>query len=308
MTEPLALLRRPRMPLPEGFVAKPFGALALVEGPAPVLTGFALRHRRRAVLRRAAERQALIEAMMPYGPVLVVPPGIRLRPADLAPWERELTAWLDRLEGKVQFQLTICADQSGLSAYFAERQATAPDLPPELLSQTLVAEIEAALDPLVLDRIILPVSGPEMLLNRVLLIDGASESQLDLALARIDAMWPEGLRLKLVGPSPAMSFALATLRALPWSELQLAAQALGMSLGSAPTLSALRELATARRTALMRGADPDAVALLSRIAALDLAEGPLPPLHLLEVRRDGCAAPVHPSSLPPPVLPWARPA
>lgn len=299
--EPLAILRHggAPCPLPQGLRAEGFGPFWLVSGPA-AQTGLSLFRRRRAILKAAGARQAMLEGLMPLGPVLVLPPGQQADAAAFAPFVDELEAWADRLEGRVQFQLTLSWHRAAAAGRFAAR-CDGTEVGLDRLGQELAQQVTDRLSEVALDSIPLPTDAPEVLVHCVLLIDAAQEMRLDQVLEEIDALWPEGLRLRLVGPSPALSFALATLRPLAETELRAAADAMGAAL---PVLSgkALRalapELPALRRTASLRGADAEAMALLMRLAGLALPAGLLDGMPLLEVRREGRAAPVTPASLP----------
>lgn len=301
MRAPLAILRRTDAPLPAGLDGETFGSLMLVHGPGLKLSGFTLRGRRQAVLRQASARQARLEALMPLGPVLALPLGPALPAAAFAPFTTELHAWLDRLEGRVQFQVTVSWDRTAARARFAAELDGDDDAALGRFAAGMTEAMDARLASVALDRLGLPVDGPDMLLNRVLLLPAEEEMRLDAVIDAIDGLWPEGLRLRVIGPSPALSFALASLRPLPAGALGQACEALGLPLPTtAAALAALSgQLPQARRQALLHGGDPAQAALLERLCALSLPEGPLPErLCLLEVRREGAAEPVLPSSLP----------
>lgn len=74
----------------------------------------------------------------------------------------------------------------------------------ERLAERLGPEFEGLLPPAV-DLLALPrVAG--MLWNVAALVPARSEVLLDAALAQIDAIWTEGLTLRVTGPAPMMSF------------------------------------------------------------------------------------------------------
>ena len=316
--EPIAILRPHGVAaLPTGLTAEARGGLCLVSGPAaPRGVVFGHRARRGALLRHAARRQGWLEALMTAGPVLPLRPGTALDAAGLATHAGLFNAWLDRLEDRVQLQLTVRWDREAARGQFATAHelvgiAQKPGL--DRLAARLAAAMQAELDVLELDAIPLPIAEDDMLLNRVLLIAAGAEPALDAAVDRIDALWPEGLRLRLVGPSPAVSFALAGLRALPLGDLRAAAAVLGLPPpATGAELAALAAgIAPARRRALAEGPHRDAVpaaaATLAAAAAAGFSPGALPdPLLLPEVIRDGRAQPVDPGSLPAPALPPFR--
>lgn len=316
--EPLAILRPAGdFSLPADLRGETFADLWLVSAPgAAGLPAFGLKARRRAVLRHAARRQAWLEALIPSGPVLPVRPGTALDRAGLAAHAGVFRSWLDRLENRVQLQLSVTWDHGAAPDHFLAEPELADAAAGDgldRLARRLGAAMQAELAGLERDAIALPLAETGMLLNRVVLIDAGAEPALEAAVARMDAIWPEGLRLRLVGPSPAVSFALLGLRALPLSRLAAAAETLGLAppqtgadlAGLGPALAA------ARRRALIEGPRRQDVPAAAATLAAALAASPpadrLPdPLLLPEVTRDGTAAPVQPSSLPPPVLPDLR--
>lgn len=305
--ETLAILRRDaveRAAWPEGLVADPLGPLWRVQGPAVKPRGFTLRRRRDSLLAQVAARQARLEALMPLGPVLACPPGVSLSIDALLPHVADLSLWLDRLVGRVQFQVQIFWDRDAARGRFADQLRDGSDAALDQLAAQLAAQMWQGLAPVALDAEALPREGPEMLLNRVLLLRAQEEMRLDQAIEAIDALWPEGLRLRLVGPSPAVSFALLTPAALPLEEVTTAAQDLGLPLDLPVTGAGLAALAPslphARRQRLMQGGDASSVTMLERVCALDLPAGEIETLILPQLRREGCADPVAVTRLPPP--------
>ncbi|WP_343502480.1 GvpL/GvpF family gas vesicle protein [Alloyangia pacifica] len=292
MMAPLAILRRDApMPLPAGLSAEPCGALLLVRAPDMPGRGVTFGKGRRAVLQRAGHRQAQLESLLPLGPVLAIQAGTRLTPGDLSPSQAELAEWCDRLAGRIQFQLTAAWD------------GPAPR-PPAPAWAALKSWMEERLSHLARDSIELPLGGGDTLVNRILLIDSSDADRLDTLLAEIDARCPDRLRLRLVGPSPAVSFALASLHRVSGTDVCAAAAALGLALPTPPTGAALAALAPLlperRRQALMQGCSTEHSRLLARVCALTLPSGPVDDVPILAVRREGCAAQVGPRSLPGP--------
>ncbi len=316
--DPLAILRPAgAFRLPPDLVGDPFGELCLVSAPAaPKAPGFGLKARRGAALRHAARRQAWLEALIPSGPVLPVRPGTAFGPAALTAHAGTFRRWLDRLEDRVQLQLSVTWDHRAAPGHFAaepELAGKAGDDGLDRLAARLGATMQAELAGLELDAIAMPLAETGMLLNRVVLIEAGAEPALEAAVARMDAIWPEGLRLRLVGPSPAVSFALLGMRALPLSRLAAAAETLGLAPPrTGAELAALGPvLAAARRRALIEGPRredvPAAAATLVAAVAASLPPDALPdPLLLPEVARDGTAGPVAPASLPKPAIQGLR--
>jgi len=311
--EALCLLR-PHVPgcaLPSELGAAPVGDMLLIWCPSQGIGKHIMPARRRQkLLLQAQRRQAWLEALMPLGTVLPLHPRINASGDDLSRQKDLLRAWMNRLAGRVQFQLEMFWNIDTAVVRFAD----APELKAEengglnRLARRLADQADERLEGIVRDSIALPVSGREMLLNKVILVQASAEAELDDALARIDAIWPEGLRLRLVGPSPAVSFALLSIREIPRTALHDAAEALGVFLparlneGDACHIRA--ELGRARRRALLGTADRRTVAQAAELldAALPaLGVGVLPEkLMLLDMRRDGTAGAVGPSSLPGP--------
>lgn len=205
---------------------------------------------RRRVLRGAAERARLLEALLPYGTVIPVLPGLRIR-ADEIPGlvaaNRPLIDWLaGRLFGRVQYQVTVQWRRAEALAHFV-KQASDRAGGLDQLADALRANISARLEPLG-EAIALPVAG-DVLSNTALLIDADSEPALDRAVESIDALWSEGFAIRMVGPYPGVSFASLAFRRIERRTLEAAQAALGVTL-----LAGHEELRAARRSALMAAA------------------------------------------------------
>jgi hypothetical protein len=216
--------------------------------------------RRAEAVKAAAERAAVLEALLPHGTVLPALPGQRVEADEVAdlvaanlPLLRDLA---HRLADRVQYQVTV--------RWTADRAAAAFGVEPEGLPA-----VAAALGTRLADRLAatgaeitaLPVAG-DVLSNAALLIPRQTEPALDAALEEIDRIWSAGLAIRVVGPLPAVSFAsLVFDRASP-AAARDARAAFGLPAGfSAEALKA------ARRTALM-SASPDRREQVARQAEL----------------------------------------
>lgn len=248
---------------------------------------------RKGIIKDAAARAAALEALMPIGTVLPVMPKTFVKTAHLpdvptanAPFFERLKG---RLDGRVQFQIKI--DWNGdcpltkLSDARGLRSADTVDG----LRIRLEERLSRALDDVVVEHQDLPL-GKSGLINRVCLIEGQKEQELDAAIEHVDALWTEGLRIRLVGPSPAVSFASIALARQGPAQIAKAKSVLG--LGGAPSASEIR---TARRKALVSGAGKNA----SRIrAAAEILEavartspGSSAPVYLARLWAEGQAEP-----------------
>jgi hypothetical protein len=233
-----------------------------------IVTPYRLRPRlgRRAALRAAATRQTWLEALLPRGTVLPALNGTRLALADLPRLicanGAALAAQADALAGRVQFQITIRCDLAR-----ARRMIDHPALravPNDRWQgrfAALTAERLAALPGAAL--IALPVAQ-DVAANMALLLPASTEPQLDAALEELDALWPEGLNIRQIGPSPAVSFASFGLHRITATDLANAERLLGLPPG-APAA----DIRQARQTALRH---PEARVDVIRAAATLLTQ------------------------------------
>ena len=258
-------------PLPEGLIGVPGAGAARTQavmapppGRLPTLPGARRRHLAQAVVRR----QARLESLMLLGPVLPVRPGTLMTPDQAARAQADevaaLSSALDEVAGRVQVQLTVDWNREAATDAFDR----GPGVPLDDLAASLSQEIADEIAPVVADAITLPRAGTDTLYAAVLMLDQARLWGLDAAVERIDAIWTEGLRLRLVGPAPVASFTMAAFAEVSAGDVQRAAAALGLA-GTSPL--APDALSTARRQALMQpGVDPaairDAADLLDRLS------------------------------------------
>ena len=252
---------------PEMTLVSALGFSAVMTSkPRQVIT---LPQSRKQVLQAAATRQAQLERLMPFGPVLPVRPGNTTDPDTIAatlranlPLLHDLTDWLG---GLWQYQLTVnwppdealrhFHDTPELAPVFGTSPVQAPVLSRAVtdLSNRLRQQMRQILDPVLSDVIAQPVT-PEVLLNLAVLIPHTAEAELDVALRQIDAIWSEGFTIRQIGPSPATSFALLDLCPVDRQSLADAHQVLGMGKIYEGDIS------QARRQALMQpGADAEAI-------------------------------------------------
>lgn len=190
------------------------------------------------VVAALVARQQLYEHLLAVGDLLTVQPGTSVVEPDIVPFLRANAAVLSNSladhTGQVQYQLMI----SWEPAHALRRFAKAPELAgtgiasgAERLRARLGREFAALLDRAILDRIDLPSDGVETLLNSALLIDRCSLPALDRALEDIDATWSEGLKLKLTGPLPPLSFAQVKVHSFGPTEQSAALATLGLNAG-----------------------------------------------------------------------------
>lgn len=251
------------------------GGLALVLAPPPPPAGLRARlmgQAPRAAVEQLVQRQRLLEALHASGTVLPARPGQRLAvshgAAVLAAHAEALEAAMAAMAGQAQYQILI----RWLPGEAFLRFGTEPELAglrdpvamaagAEALRQRLGAEFAARLGRQATDAAALPLeAGPQMLVNLAVLVAREGIGPLEAELEAIDAVWPEGLSIRLIGPGPGVSFAAFELAA-PGSAAVEARSALG--LGPAPTETGIR--AALRRAAM---ADPAGGARLTEAADL----------------------------------------
>ncbi len=260
---------------------------------------------RRAVARAALVRQSRLERLAEIGTVLPAAGGIAV-PSDLplfaaanAPVLHDAFA---TLRARSQYQIVVTWDVSKAP----ERFAAAPELAPSgpggqavawaeaaaALARRLGDGIAARLAAAVFDTIRFP-GAPDCLLNLVVLADQREVDALETALEKVDAIWTEGLRIRLIGPSPAVSFALARIESVPPERSLAAARLLGLDPGALPDpaeIARCRRLAIAEavRTGAALPAEiasaADLLLACGRVARAPAVGGPLPILSLV---RDG---------------------
>jgi hypothetical protein len=248
--------------------------LSAVLAPAPrgmILT-------RRQVVRSAAGRQARLEALMAHGTILPVMPGRSMTEvvahsmlkANAALFSGRLAA----LHGRVQFQVTLEIAQN------AEPPRAARSLIPggadqEDIGPAVARHLEASLSAIADDIRVLPRAGA-IVCNLVVLLDVARVAELDGTLAGFDALWPDGFRFRLIGPSPAVSFASVALQPVEHADLVAARRLLEVAEGASSDV-----IAAARTRALRKGSgvSPDlireAAAMLRCAHAAGLVKHPI---------------------------------
>ena len=248
---------------------------------APALRARTPREAARAGLDRARNFECAggLDRILPVAPGATIPPdGVA---AVLAAAEPAIAQAASETQGAVEFHLRVqWAEDRVLSAF-----GDSPELRPVLSAQPvragdlahavsrlaarLAGGMDAELAATGAARVDQP-RGPGMILHRALLVPVGATALLDAALARIDAIWTEGLTLRLIGPMPPVSFAL--FRAVPVdASRRLAAQAL---LGPVPAVGAAA-VAMARRAALRRAGSAGTADAI-RAAALDLSATAVP--------------------------------
>lgn len=301
----------------EGDIAALF-ASAPARGGVSALLG---RVRARAAAGRAlVARQKLLEDLMAFGDVLPAGAAAPLREADarvaLVANADALRATLEGLEGRVQYQLRVDWNPAEALRRFADapelsRALAAPRADrgfgaalrdaAEALRARLGAAFAASIADACEDAVGLPLDGPEALVNLACLAARPRVPALEAALERIDATWPEGLRIRMIGPAPAVSFAALALERPTAAALGAAAQRLGLDTPPADPAAATaafrakaRALGAAEGEAAAFGPLRDAATLLARVAtareALARAGLPTAAPVLLTPRRDGDAA------------------
>ena len=226
----------------------------------------------------AARRQKLFEALLPKATVLVAAPRQWLTLPQAAACLTANTTHLGelcaRLQGQVQFQISVTWDASQVLAQFR----TSPELAALFSSETPSAQVlERSVDklrarlreqihtliaPACTDIAPLPMAG-EMLSNMAVLLPETGEFDLDRAVEAVDAIWSDGLSIRQIGPSAAGSFALLDLEWIAAEAREAAFETLGLSQTATP-----QEIRAARKLALMR---PDAQAEVIKRAA-EIAE------------------------------------
>lgn len=260
--------------------------------------GRALRRQR---LERAAERQAWLEALMPHGTVLPVAPDTRLAPDEtgalIAANEALIAHLAARLAGGVQYQVSLSwaeaevlgrfRDAPEIAPLFAAGTVTGPALAGAVtrLAERLSGEAMARLSA-VADEIAELPRDDGMLVNAVLLLPPARAAALDAVIEAIDALWPEGFRIRQIGPGPAASF--GTLRLNRHGADAVARAHAELGLRQPATAAAI---AAARKSALLeRPGDAATIRHAARLAcaALRTGGGPVP---LLDLWAEGQALP-----------------
>jgi hypothetical protein len=268
---------------------------------------------RKATLEGLLQDQKALEAAQAHGPLLAAaqaPPildqtealGLIAAHADM------LRTGLAEFGAMRQFQITVAADPDALAPLLAAAPtvlaaagqgpaalAAAMAAMTAMLAEMARAEITRAAR----DVIDLPVAGASMLLNLAAMIGADEEARLDEAVEAVDAMAPDALAIRYVGPLPAISFAALTLETADGAKLGKALGRLGLKgpVGAVDLRAAYLERAKASHPDAGgdgEGLDEikDAFRLLSRVqdaeAAQRRAGAPRPGrLLLLDLKRDG---------------------
>ena len=261
---------------------------SVIEGDlAAIFTTSPLRKRmgRKAIARATVDRQAELEALMRFGTVLPALPGTPLRPEAGKPMlranRREIDKLAARLNNQVQFQLQI--------GYQSERAqdwlGPGPGDVPTRMRHRMERHANDALAELECDMLELPITDG-MALNRVLLIRQSDEPALDRAVEEIDGVWSDGLSIRQIGPSPAVSFCSIGLVPVRKRHLAAAFALLGVAHDASPDT-----VAAARRRALVsHPTQADAIRTAAQSAMIAAQTG-LPAFHRLVTWSESTRAP-----------------
>ena len=282
MTQLLAVLAN----IEAGF-AEAWPHAVIEDGLAAIFTTAPLRKRmgRKAITRATAERQAELERLMRFGTVLPALPGTTVRSEDgkamLQANRSEIEKLASQLHGRVQFQLQVGYDRDRAKDWIGP----GPGEVDMRMRQRLEQRTSGALAGLACDTLELPVTDG-MALNRVLLVEASDEPALDRAIEEIDALWSDGLSIRQIGPSPAVSFCSIGLVPVRKRDLAAACALLGI-----PNSASAETIANARRSALAsHPAMSDAIRTAAQNAAIAAKTG-LPAFHRLVTWSEGQRAP-----------------
>ena len=216
---------------------------------------------RKAALRGLVDRQRDFERLMTCGTVLPVLPGTQIAasavPVLVAANEPLLDRLARQLAGRVQFQITIHWPDDAAAAYFGWPDDVAATRGAAALRARVFATVADASE----DQTELP-SAPGVFFNSVVLVPNDAVARLDVALEDIDAIWPDGFRIRCVGPSPAVSFASLGMHKITPKAVQAARAALALPPGATG-----EAIAAARRRVLM-SSKPDLRPALTTAADL----------------------------------------
>ena len=281
---------------------------------------------RRDIAELLVRAQQILEAAQKAGPILAAAAGQRF------PSEAEARAFLQvnapmlaqALEvhgGLRQQQVTIRWDPPSAIMRFRERPAVGEALEAvqrertraagealqaamEGLKAELAAGFHAELKTAAAEILELPIEGPDVLMSVAVAIAPGGEGAFEAALARIDAVWTEGLQIKCVGPLPAISFAAVTIDRVGDERLAEARNRLGVAAGasSEEVEQAFRAVVKASHPDVggqADGAEANAIleardllvrmASLMRQAAPQQAAGHIAQAGIAKLQRDGVA-------------------
>jgi hypothetical protein len=255
----------------------------------------------------AVRHHSRLEALMAMGSVLPFAAGIACTPEEAALLLRLDAPLIARLAAEIgprrHFQLALDWDESRVLAAFRDSPELAPlfsgaAVTPEALRQAITALADRLsatalrlLDPVAEDPVEQP-RAPGCLLNLVFLLRPEDEPRLDAALQAIDALWSEGLRLRLIGPSAPISHALVDIDRADVAALAAAADLLKVAPEAGPEAVTEAAKAALRSPDLAANAAEQiraAARLLLRagdIAALGLSGAATLP-HLVHLRPGG---------------------
>lgn len=237
--EIVAILPCETAALPEGLTGVAAKGAMAVLAPAPGwterLTG--------GPKQTAVRHHSRLEALMALGPVLPFAAGIACEPDEAALLLTLDAPLIARLAAEIgprrHFQLALEWDESRVLAAFRDSPELAPlfsgaPVTPDAMRCAVAALADRLntnalrlLAPVVDDPVDQP-RAPGCLLNVVFLLRPEDEPRLDAALEAIDALWTEGLRLRLVGPSAPISHALLDIDRVDAGAVPAAAGLLGV--------------------------------------------------------------------------------
>lgn len=234
--------------------------------------------RKRAdVARAAALRMSRLERLMPRGALLPVVPGQVLT-------TEEARAALVANADLLRRQLHECG---ALRQFQVTLQAAAGDPLRDEAARRLVAGLERVGR----DIRLLPRTG-DLAANAVVLLGPDGIGGLDEVLSEIDALGPDRLCLRLIGPAPPVSFASILLKRVAPREIAAARRIL--ALADAPGAAEIRKARAARLRA-GDGGRPEAVRAAAEIllaATAGQAKGPLLLAHVWSEGRAATQGPV----------------
>ncbi|MEM9425087.1 MAG: GvpL/GvpF family gas vesicle protein [Pseudomonadota bacterium] len=256
---------------------------------------------RRTRLSSAPKRQAHLETLMSKGTVLPFAPATVFDPqgtdALVASNAEVFRTLFERLRNRVQYQISVEWTESRVLEQFRNTSEISPLFAGSSVSgRTVSAAVTKLADRLgqcIVSRLSsiacefseLPRQRA-LIANCVILIEATEEPALDEALAAIDAIWSDGLRIRQIGPGPAVSFATLTLQRFGKRDLARAHRVLNLS--DRPSSDEIRD---ARQRRLR-----DASATVSEIrmaARLALAAhkigDPGQPVHIVDIWSEGRA-------------------